>query len=43
LNAELAAQWPTARATAPLPDAQDWRDIPDKLRFLDRGPAPQAD
>jgi ferredoxin len=36
LNAELAAQWPPARARAPLPDAQDWRKIPEKLHFLDR-------
>lgn len=41
LNAELAAQWPPARARAPLPDAQDWREIPEKLHFLDR--AAQAD
>jgi ferredoxin len=36
LNAELATQWPPARARAPLPDAQDWQEIPEKLRFLDR-------
>jgi ferredoxin len=41
LNAELAAQWPPAHARAPLPDARDWRETPDKLRFLDR--APQVD
>jgi len=43
LNAELAAQWPPARAGAPAPNAQDWQDKPDKLRFLDRAPASQAD
>jgi ferredoxin len=36
LNAELAAQWPQACARAPLPDADYWRDIAEKLEFLVR-------
>jgi len=36
LNAELAAQWPPAHARAPLPDAENWRDFPEKLHLLDR-------
>jgi ferredoxin len=36
LNAELAAQWPPAHARAPLPDAQNWRDIREKPYLLDR-------
>jgi ferredoxin len=40
LNAELATQWPPARARTPLPDAADWREVPEKLRFLDRAPLP---
>jgi ferredoxin len=37
LNAELATQWPPARARTPL---ADWREVPEKLRFLDRAPLP---
>lgn len=36
LNAELAAQWPQARPRMPLPDAQNWHEVPEKWRFLDR-------
>lgn len=37
LNAELAKEWPmiTARKD-PLPDANDWIDVPDKLKYLER-------
>jgi ferredoxin len=37
LNAELAKQWPmiTARKAAP-PDADEWKDVPDKLAQLER-------
>lgn len=35
LNARLAAQWPniTDKRDAPA-DADDWKDVPDKLKFL---------
>lgn len=37
LNAELAQQWPmiTSRKD-PLPDADQWKDVPDKLQYLER-------
>jgi len=39
INARFAAIWPniTAKGAVP-PDADDWRDVPDKRRFLE----PQA-
>ena len=38
LNAELAAAWPSiTRTKAPLEDADDWKDVKDKLKDLDRG------
>ncbi|MGF6962737.1 ferredoxin FdxA [Paraburkholderia youngii] len=37
LNAELAKQWPTIAARqAPLPDAEDWKDVRSKLRYLQK-------
>ena len=37
LNAELALMWPTITKThKPLPDAEDWKDVPNKLQFLER-------
>jgi ferredoxin len=36
LNARLAAQWPViAAARDPLPDAEQWAGVPDKLSQLD--------
>ncbi len=37
LNAELAAIWSNISANkAPLPDAEDWDGVPDKLKLLER-------
>ncbi len=37
LNAELAAAWPSiTRGKDPLPDADDWKDVPHKLEHLQR-------
>jgi ferredoxin len=37
LNAELAQQWPVAgEAGGPLPDADHWKDVADKLQFLEK-------
>jgi ferredoxin len=37
LNAELAAIWPNiSEKTAPLPDAEEWDGVPDKLKLLER-------
>ena len=37
LNAEMARLWPTiAERRDPLPDADDWKDKPDKLGKLER-------
>ena len=40
LNAELAPQWPviTERKDPPA-DAEEWKDVPNKLELLDRGGA----
>lgn len=37
LNAELSKEWPviTIKKDAPL-DADDWKDVPDKLQYLER-------
>ena len=36
LNAELAKQWPTlTNSKAPLPDADEWKDKPNKLQYLE--------
>jgi ferredoxin len=38
LNAELSKQWPLINRTqAPLADAEEWKDVPNKLQHLDRG------
>jgi ferredoxin len=35
LNASLSKQWPAITdRQAPLPDAEDWRAVPDKLQHL---------
>jgi len=37
LNAELAKSWPGIdEARDPLPDADEWVDVPDKLQYLVR-------
>ena len=37
INAELAAQWPAiTRTKEPLPDADEWNNVPDKLQHLER-------
>ncbi|MCO5120925.1 MAG: ferredoxin family protein [Burkholderiaceae bacterium] len=37
LNAELAPAWPSiTRSKDPLPDADDWKDVAQKLEHLER-------
>lgn len=37
LNADLAKIWPAiTRTQDPLPDAEEWKDVPDKLPQLKR-------
>jgi len=37
LNAELAKTWPSiTRTKDPLPDAEQWKDVADKLKYLER-------
>jgi ferredoxin len=37
LNAELSRKWPSITKTkSPLDDAYDWKDVKDKLKFLER-------
>lgn len=37
LNAELAKHWPNINSRkAALPDADEWKDKPDKLQYLER-------
>lgn len=37
LNVELASQWPSITRTVPhAPDADDWKDVKDKLKYLER-------
>ena len=37
LNAELTQQWPViTEMKDPPPDADDWKDKPDKLQYLER-------
>jgi ferredoxin len=37
LNAELAKKWPMIAARKdPPPDVNDWIDVPDKLKYLER-------
>jgi ferredoxin len=37
LNAELSPNWPSITKTKPsLPDADNWKDVTDKLHLLER-------
>jgi len=37
LNAELAKAWPSiTRTKDPLADADEWKDVRDKLQYLER-------
>jgi ferredoxin len=37
INAELSAHWPTiTRQKDPLPDADQWRDTPNKIVWLEK-------
>jgi len=37
LNAELAKQWPVlTHNKGGLPDAEEWKDVPGKLQYLER-------
>ena len=37
INVDLAKNWPTiTRMKAHLPDADDWKDVKDKLQYLDQ-------
>ena len=37
LNAELARQWPViSQRQAPMPQAEQWKDTPGKLAYLER-------
>lgn len=37
LNAELAANWPVISEVKPPPaDADEWKDVPDKLQYLEK-------
>lgn len=37
LNAELAKNWPNITEMKPaLPDAEQWKDVPGKLKYLER-------
>lgn len=37
LNAKLSASWPSiTRTKEPLPDADEWKDVKDKLQYLER-------
>jgi len=37
LNAELSRDWPVINQQKdPLPDADEWKDEPDKLQYLER-------
>lgn len=36
LNAELSRKWPAITKThEPLPEAEDWKDVQDKLQYLE--------
>lgn len=38
INAELAQKWPVLDVMKEPPaDADEWKDVPDKLQYLDRG------
>jgi ferredoxin len=37
MNLELAKQWPSiTKSKAPLPDADDWKDVKNKLEHLEK-------
>jgi ferredoxin len=37
INADLARKWPSITSEVPhLPDADDWKDVTDKLQYLER-------
>jgi ferredoxin len=37
INADLTRSWPSiTKTTTPLPDADDWKDVQDKLQYLAR-------
>jgi len=37
INADLTRKWPSITKTvAPLSDADDWKDVKDKLQYLER-------
>ena len=37
MNLELAKQWPSiTKSKAPLPDADDWKDVRSKLEHLEK-------
>jgi ferredoxin len=37
VNAELARKWPSiTKSKAPLSEAEQWKDIDDKLQYLER-------
>ncbi len=37
LNAELSLSWPPiTKVCEPLPDAEEWKDVQDKLQHLER-------
>ena len=37
MNLELAKQWPSiTKSKAPLPDADDWKDVKSKLEHLEK-------
>jgi ferredoxin len=37
MNLELAKQWPSiTKSKAPLPDADDWKDVKTKLEHLEK-------
>ncbi|MFZ6848966.1 ferredoxin FdxA [Undibacterium sp. RuRC25W] len=37
INADLTRKWPSITKTvAPLADADDWKDVKEKLQYLDR-------
>lgn len=38
LNADLAKKWPVITVNkGSLPDAEEWKDVTDKLQYLDKG------
>ncbi|MBX7228372.1 MAG: ferredoxin family protein [Burkholderiaceae bacterium] len=37
INADLYRNWPAiTRTKAPLPDAEEWKDVKDKLKYLEK-------